>query len=62
MILIKRQILELAGEEQVIALFGAGLIGSAVARAIMQEGVRSAITLPFSWKDADEKGRPIWPP
>lgn len=55
MILIKRQTLELAGEEQVIALFGAGLIGSAVARAIMQEGVRSAITLPFSWKDADRR-------
>ena len=36
-----------------IALFGVGLIGSAVARAVIQEGVRSAITLPFSWKDAD---------
>jgi UDP-glucose 4-epimerase len=55
MILIKRQAPDLAGEEQVIALFGAGLIGSAVARAIMQEGVRSAITLPFSWKDADRR-------
>ena len=54
-ILIKRQAPDLAGEEQVIALFGAGLIGSAVARAIMQEGTRSAITLPFSWKDADQR-------
>ena len=52
MILIKRQAPDLAGEEQLIALFGAGLIGSAVVRAIMQEGVGSAITLPFSWKDA----------
>ena len=55
MILIKRQTPDLAGEEQLIALFGAGLIGSAVARAIMQEGMRSAITLPFSWKDADRR-------
>jgi UDP-glucose 4-epimerase len=55
MILIRRQAPDLAGEEQVIALFGAGLIGSAVARAIMQEGVRSAVTLPFSWKDADQR-------
>jgi nucleoside-diphosphate-sugar epimerase len=54
-IIIKRQVPGLAGEEQVIALFGAGLIGSAVARAIMQEGTRSAIILPFSWKDADQR-------
>ena len=53
MILIKREAPHLAGEEQLIALFGVGLIGSAVARAVIQEGVRSAITLPFSWKDAD---------
>jgi nucleoside-diphosphate-sugar epimerase len=52
-ILIKREAPHLAGEEQLIALFGVGLIGSAVARAVIQEGVRSAITLPFSWKDAD---------
>jgi nucleoside-diphosphate-sugar epimerase len=54
-ILIRRQAPHLAAEEQVIALFGAGLIGSAVARTIMQEGMRSAITLPFSWKDADRR-------
>jgi len=48
-ILIKREAPHLAGEEQLIALFGVGLIGSAVARAVIQEGVRSAITLPFSW-------------
>lgn len=38
-----------------IALFGAGLIGSAVVRALMKEGMESAITLPFSWKDADRR-------
>jgi len=54
-ILIRRQAPGLAGEEQVIALFGAGLIGSAVVRAIMQEGMPSAITLPFSWKDPDRR-------
>jgi UDP-glucose 4-epimerase len=55
MILIRRQAPGLAGEEQVIALFGAGLIGSAVVRAIIQEGVGNATALPFSWKDVDRR-------
>jgi nucleoside-diphosphate-sugar epimerase len=55
MILIRRQAPDLVGEEQLIALFGAGLIGSAVARAIMQEGMGRAVTLPFSWRDADRR-------
>jgi len=55
MILIRRQAPDLTGEGQVVALFGAGLIGSAVARAVMQGGIGSTIALPFSWKDADRR-------
>jgi UDP-glucose 4-epimerase len=55
MILIVRQAPDIAGEEQVIALFGAGLIGSAIARVIIREGIRHAVTLPFNWKDTDQR-------
>jgi UDP-glucose 4-epimerase len=54
-ILVRRQVPGRADEEQVIALFGAGLIGSAVMRAITQEGIDSLVTLPFDWEDPGQR-------
>lgn len=51
MILITRRDLHVAGVVQMIAVFGVGLIGSAIVGAIMRSGLDTMADFPLSWTD-----------
>lgn len=46
-------------ERQIIALFGVGLVGGAVVRALRQQGVDRIVEMPLSWRDAALRQREL---
>lgn len=51
MLLITRRNLNAADGGRMIAVFGIGLVGSAIVRAIVRSGVDAIVDFPFSWTD-----------
>lgn len=55
MILIARPSLSVAGGRHLVAVFGVGLVGGAVLRALRPHGMSSPVELPVHWRDPAQR-------